>query len=53
MCACAGEVTAIDDEILLADRRSTWSEPIPAVTASFSAGAFAILSAVRYAGQNG
>ena len=33
--------------------RSTWSEPIPAVTASSSLGARAIRSAVRYAGQNG
>jgi len=33
--------------------RSTWSEPIPAVCASFRFGAFAIRSAVRYAGQNG
>ena len=33
--------------------RSTWSEPIPAVIASFSFGAFAIRSAVSYAGQNG
>ena len=33
--------------------RSTWSEPIPAVIASFRFGAFAIRSAVRYAGQNG
>ena len=33
--------------------RSTWSEPMPAVIASFSFGALAIRSAVRYAGQNG
>src|SRR5262249_30520186 len=33
--------------------RSTWSEPIPAVSASLSSGARAIRSAVRYAGQNG
>ena len=33
--------------------RSTWSDPIPAVTASFRFGALAIRSAVRYAGQNG
>ena len=33
--------------------RSTWSEPMPAVIASFSFGALAMRSAVRYAGQNG
>ena len=33
--------------------RSVWSEPMPAVTMSFSFGAFAISSAVAYAGQNG
>ncbi len=33
--------------------RSTWSEPMPAVIASFRLGAFAMRSAVRYAGQNG
>ena len=33
--------------------RSTWSEPMPAVIASFRLGAFAKRSAVRYAGQNG
>ena len=33
--------------------RSTWSEPIPAVIASFRFGALAIRSAVKYAGQNG
>jgi hypothetical protein len=37
----------------MAASRSTWSDPIPAVMASFSFGAFAILSAVRYAGQKG
>lgn len=33
--------------------KSTWSEPIPAVSASFSLDAFARRSFVRYAGQNG
>ena len=37
----------------MAASRSTWSEPMPAVIASFRFGAFAIRSAVRYAGQNG
>ncbi len=33
--------------------RSTWSEPMPAVIASFRLSALSIRSAVRYAGQNG
>ncbi len=33
--------------------RSTWSEPMPAVIASFRFGALAMRSAVRYAGQKG
>ncbi len=33
--------------------RSTWSEPIPAVMASFRLGALATRSSVRYAGQKG
>ena len=37
----------------IAASRSTWSEPIPAVRASFRFFALAIRSAVRYAGQNG
>lgn len=37
----------------MAASRSTWSEPIPAVTASFRFLAAAMRSGVRYAGQNG
>lgn len=33
--------------------RSTWSLPMPAVSASFSLGALAMRSAVMYAGQKG
>ena len=37
----------------MADCRSTWSDPMPAVIASLSRGAFAMRSAVRYPGQKG
>ena len=38
---------------LEAASRSTWSLPIPAVSASFSLGAFLMRSSVTYAGQKG
>ncbi len=37
----------------MAAARSTWSDPMPAVIASLRLGAFAMRSAVRYAGQKG